>query len=161
MTFASGKSQQINKHGKSKTFDENSVYRLDAEDKEMLEATELAKKTFSEFEAAIKSDNPDFKNFTLKKSFKSAFGDEHIWIKYIIADSKKNRYVGIVGIQPMFTEEVKYDDIVEIKPYEITDWMYFDKNNVVKGAYTLRLLRKRMSEKERKLFDKESGYIFE
>ena len=55
---------------------------------------------------------------------------------------------------------VKQDDIVEIELSEISDWMYFE-GNVLKGGSTIRLLRDRMSEKDRINFDKESGYKFE
>lgn len=164
MTFVSYKSQQIstgkkNKTEQSKTF-ENAVYIVDIKNKEMVNAITMAKNTFSEFELAIKSNKPDCKNFTLKKPFESPEGDEHLWIKEVMFYAKKNKYVGIIADAPLHTEKVKIDEIVEIDKNEISDWMYFE-NNVVKGGYTLRVLRNNMNDEDRKLFDIESGYLFE
>ena len=41
---------------------------------------------------------------------------------------------------------------MEINRNEISDWMYI-KNSVLHGGYTIRLLRDRMTEEERKEFD--------
>jgi uncharacterized protein YegJ (DUF2314 family) len=155
--FTSCSGQQVNTEKKTLV---NTVITIGAEDKEMLNAIKTAKKTFSEFEKAMKSGNPNFKNFTLKKPYKSDKGDEYLWIKSVMFYAKKNRYVGIIADAPLYTNEVKYDEIVEIDEDEISDWMYFE-NNVVRGGYTLRLLRSRMSVENKKLFDKESGYIFD
>lgn len=158
------KSQQLNtintnKTEEVKTFD-NAVYEVDAKDKEMVSSIKMAKKTFAEFEKAIKSGNPNFKNFTLKKAYPSTQGDEYLWIKSVVFFAEKNRYVGIVAHEPLYTNKVKLDEVVEVDKNEIADWMYF-QDNVVKGGYTLRLIRSRMTDEDRKLFDKESGYIFE
>lgn len=164
MTSVSYKSQKIstrkeNTTEQRKTF-KNAVYTIDEENKEMLNAIARAKNTFSEFELAIKSNNPNLKNFTLKKPFESPEGDEHLWIKEVIFYAAKNKYIGIIADKPIHTEKVKMDEIVEIDENEISDWMYFE-NNIVKGGYTLRLLRSNMTDEDRKLFDKESGYLFE
>jgi uncharacterized protein YegJ (DUF2314 family) len=164
LTLTSCRSQQVNntktnKTEQTKTF-ENAVYEVDVEDEEMLTAIEMAKKTYTEFEKAIKSENPNFKNFTLKKAYESTEGDEHLWIKSVIFYAKKNKYVGIIADTPLHTKKVKFDEIVEVDKNEISDWMYF-QDNVVKGGYTLRLLRSRMTDQDRKLFDAESGYFFE
>lgn len=158
------KSQQLNRINTNKTEEtktfENAVYEVAGDDKEMLMSIEMAKKTFSEFEKAIKSENPNFKNFTLKKAYESTEGDEYLWIKSVVFYAEKNKYVGIVADTPLYTKKVKFDEIVEVDEKEISDWMYF-QDNVVKGGYTLRLLRSRMTDEDRKLLDKESGYVFE
>ncbi len=139
---------------------ESKVYTIQDEDKEMLIAIEMARKTFDEFEKAVKSQNSKYQNFTLKKAYKSREGDEYLWIKSVMFYAQKNTYVGIIGNVPMHTKEVQFDAIVEVDKHEISDWMYFE-NNVVRGGYTLRLLRSRMTDEEQRAFDKESGYIFE
>lgn len=158
------KSQQLNRINtnnieETKTF-ENAVYEVAGDDKEMLMSIEMAKKTFSEFEKAIKSENLNFKNFTLKKAYESTEGNEYLWIKSVVFNAEKNKYVGIVADTPLYTKKVKIDELVEIDEKEISDWIYF-QDNVVKGGYTLRLLRSRMTDEDRKLLDKESGYVFE
>jgi len=148
-----------NNAGQEKSF-ENSVYEVAAADKEMVAAIKTAKKTFDQFETAIKSENPDYKNFAIKKAFRSNEGDEFIWISPVLFSKEKNKYVGIVNSPPLHTKEVKQDEVVEIGKNEISDWMYFDRD-ILQGGYTIRLLRNRMSPEDRKRFDDESGYRFE
>ena len=140
---------------KNKTKSEE-VYDVDANDEGMNAAIQKARKTFTEFEKAIKSKNPNFKNFTFKKAFPSDFGDEHIWIMYVMPNPKKNNYAGIIGNEPQMTKKVKFEDVVEVSKDEITDWMYYD-NGKLRGAYTTKLLRSRMSPEERKAFDEETN----
>jgi uncharacterized protein YegJ (DUF2314 family) len=166
LTFISTscKSQQVNttktnEIEQTKTF-ENTVYEVNATDNEMLNAIQMAKNTFDEFEKALKSENPSFKNFTLKKPYESENGDENLLISPVLFNPKTNKYIGIIASKPIHTKKVKFDEIVEIERNEIVDWMYF-QDNVLKGGYTLRLLRSRMTEEDRILFDKETGYKFE
>ncbi len=68
---------------------ENFIYEVDALDKEMINAMESAKKNIKQFEEAMKSENPNFKNFAVKKAFPSDEGDEFIWISPIIFSKEK------------------------------------------------------------------------
>jgi len=67
---------------------------------------------------------------------------------------------GIVDDKPISTKEVKYGDTIKVKYQDITDWTYSDKN-IVKGGYTIKVLRKRMSKKEQEEMDKETGLKYE
>jgi uncharacterized protein YegJ (DUF2314 family) len=71
-----------------------------------------------------------------------------------------NKYAGTVNSPPVYTKEVKHDEVVEIEKNEISDWIYFD-NGILQGGYTIRILRDRMTKEERKEFDEKSGYKFE
>jgi uncharacterized protein YegJ (DUF2314 family) len=53
---------------------------------------------------------------------------------------------------------VKVGDTVQISNDNISDWMYVDGIKL-RGGYTIRLLRKRMTETERKQFDAENGEL--
>ena len=139
--------------------DQPDIHILKNEDSEMNIAIDAARKTIVEFEKAITSKNPDYYNFALKKRFKiGESGGEHIWISNI--KFQNNKYYGVVDNLPSSTTEVKIGDTIEILTKDITDWLYVDKNTV-KGAYTTRVLRKRITEEERKKMDTESGLIFE
>ena len=138
---------------------EPNIHLLQGEDVEMNLAIDNAKKTIDKFKTAITSQNPDYYNFALKERFKTDDeGGEHIWISEI--QYYDNKYFGIVDGKPISTTEVKFGDTIEVKFQNITDWMYFDKN-IVKGAYTTKVLRKRISQNERDKMDKESGMKFE
>jgi len=55
---------------------------------------------------------------------------------------------------------VKIGDTIEIRPNEISDWMYID-NGTLRGGSTIRVLRNRMSVEERTAFDAEYGVVIE
>lgn len=139
---------------------EDSVVEVSSVDVGMNEAMVKAKQNISQFEKALKDNNSEFKNFGVKIAFASDIGDEYLWISTIVYSKEKNVYAGIVNSNPMYTKLVKYDEIVEFKLEDVADWMYF-KGNLLIGGYTIRVLRDRMSNKERENFDKESGYQFE
>jgi uncharacterized protein YegJ (DUF2314 family) len=73
---------------------------------------------------------------------------------------KNNEYFGIVDNMPEFTEDIKTGDTIKINKDNISDWMYVN-NKKLYGGFTLILLRKRMSESERKAFDLETELIFD
>lgn len=151
--------QTKNKVEKSGTSKASTVYRVENGDKKMKKAIKQAKASFNEFETAIKSENPNFKNFLLKKGFESPNGEEYLWVRNILINKVSNNYVGIVANEPLYTKAVQNGDFIEISNDDVGDWMYLD-NNVVKGGYTLKLLRNRMSKKERQQFDAKSNLKF-
>lgn len=141
-----------------KVDNEPGIHILPGEDKEMNTAIENAQNSLFRFKKAIESRNPDYYNFALKERFNTAdSGSEHIWISEV--QYSDHKFYGIVDGTPISTTEVKLGDTIEINPQNITDWMYIDKN-IVQGAYTTRVLRKRISKEEREQMDKESGFIF-
>ncbi|WP_454047439.1 YegJ family protein [Chryseobacterium sp. Marseille-Q8038] len=138
---------------------EPDIHILQGEDHEMNTAIENAQKSLYKFKEAIQSPNPDYYNFALKERFTTGdSGGEHIWISAVQYSGDK--FYGIVDGDPISTTEVKLGDTIEIDQRNITDWMYIDKN-IVKGGYTTRVLRKRISQKEREQMDKENGFTFE
>lgn len=138
---------------------EPDVVLVESKDNEMNTAIEKAKKTFkTDFHNALLSKNPDFSNFTVKQRFDVPDGDgEHIWIGDIVFHDGK--YSGIVQNDPVETIDVKLGDEVVVNTDNLSDWMYYDKN-IVKGAYTVKVLRKTMTDEERKQMDS-AGLIYE
>ena len=121
-------------------------------------SSELLYKTLDKFNEALKSGKPDFEYFALKTRFNTPNGGEHIWVSNIIL--KEGKYFGVIDNLPESTTDVKLGDTIQIKNDNITDWMYID-NQKLRGGYTLRVLRNRMTETERKQFDSDSGLIIE
>ena len=152
----SNKSSSSNKLGLDTSAN---TYSVTAEDSSMNSAIDKAKKTISEFDQALKSNNPSYTDFAIKKRYKTSDGGgEHMWIagiKFI-----NGNYKGFVNNDAEKTTEVKYGDTVIVRKDEITDWMYLD-NNVLKGGYTIREVRNQMSKGERIKMDKELGFKIE
>ena len=73
---------------------------------------------------------------------------------------KDDKFYGVVANLPESTTEVSLGDTIQIANENISDWMYVE-NQKLHGGYTIRLLRSRMTESERKQFDEESGWIIE
>ncbi len=132
---------------------EPTVYLVEGDEVEMAQAIEKANQTLENFKVALLSNNSNFKNFALKIRFeKDQGGGEHVWLDNVTF--KNNNYFGVVGNVPASTTEVKLGDTIQIKTENISDWMYLDKNKL-RGGYTIRALRKRMTDAERKQFDLE------
>ncbi len=140
--------------------EDESNYATKFDKKNMDEAITKAKKTLPEFIKALKKPSPGMKRFAIKRGFKAGkkADAEHMWIFGITYDGKI--FKGRIGNQPMDTKEVKYGDIVEVKPEQITDWKYVD-GGILKGGYTIRVLVKDFSPKEREKLFKKAGYRFE
>jgi len=134
------------------------IYSVSNDDVEMNHAVLTAYQTLDTFKMALLSKNKSYKYFALKSRFITSNGNEHIWLKNIILKDKK--YVGIVANLPESISNVKIGDTISILKNNISDWMYIDKNKL-RGGYTIRILRKRMTESEKKLFDAKSGFIIE
>lgn len=138
---------------------ESDVIYVENEDNEMNQAIENAQKTFkTDFHSALISKNPDFSNFTIKQRFDTSDGGgEHIWIGDIVFDNGK--YRGTVQNEPVNPLNVKIGDEIVVNVDNLSDWMYYDKN-IVKGAYTVKVLRETMSDEEKKEMDSQ-GLIYE
>lgn len=134
------------------------IYSVTDTDLEMNEAIRTANQTLGTFNNALKSGNPDFSSFSLKVRFDTPNGGEHIWLSEIIL--KDTRYFGVVNNQPESTTEVKFGDTIQVVNGNISDWMYIDDQKL-RGGYTIKLLRKRMTEAARNQFDSENGLIIE
>ena len=137
---------------------ESPIYLVDAADKEMNQAIKTANQTLKEFNRALENPAPSYSGFALKTRFNTANGGEHIWISNILRID--NNYFGIVDNLPEFSEDVSVGDTIQIKKTNISDWMYLD-NQKLRGGYTIRIVRNRMTEQESIQFDAESGIIFE
>src|ERR1035438_632805 len=60
--------------------EDETTYSFNTKDKEMNDAITEAIQTLDEFDNALKSNNPDFKKFSLKVRFQIDSGSEHIWV---------------------------------------------------------------------------------
>ncbi|MFL5731002.1 MAG: DUF2314 domain-containing protein, partial [Cytophagaceae bacterium] len=136
--------------------DEPAIIQVTREDQEMNEAIKTANATLSRFKEALQSGKDGYTFFALKTRFNTSNGGEHIWISDIRLNN--DEFSGVVDNLPESTREVKEGDTIQINPDRISDWMYLD-NDTLRGGYTIRVLRNRMTEEEKKQFDQENGLI--
>lgn len=144
--------------GKVERENEPDIIGVASDDSGMNLAIEKAKQSIANFDVALKSNNPKFTNFSVKKPYQTESGHEHIWISDVVL--KGDKYLGIIGNTPEYTNEIKLGDTVLVDKSEISDWMYIEENKL-RGGYTIRALRNKMSASEKKEFDNENGMIIE
>ncbi|MEO8535791.1 MAG: DUF2314 domain-containing protein [Flavobacterium sp.] len=128
------------------------IYNVESEDKEMNAAIQKANQTLSNFNIALS--NPKAENQALKVQFVQSGVTEHMWVGTI--EFKDGKYSGILDNEPEYITEYKVGDKIDIDISKISDWMYLE-NGKLFGGYTMKLLRNRMTDEERKQFDEESG----
>lgn len=126
------------------------TYSTESDDQEMNNAITQAKNSLNEFDSALKSNMYDSSTFALKVAFPIKGGKEHIWATSITV--LEGNYYGIIDNVPEMTSAVKSGPKIRLNKEDITDWMYGDRG-ALRGAYTLRVIRNRMTEEERKKFD--------
>lgn len=136
---------------------EPTIYKVSSDDVKMNLAIANAKRTLDSFDVAFKSKNPDYTFFSVKQKFATSKGGEHLWID--IVSLKDRQYIGIIGNATESVKDYVLGDTIKINKTLITDWMYLDKGRL-RGGYSIRLLRQRMGENDRKALDESSGIIF-
>ncbi len=149
-----------NPQKKIKSIDKDGMpmHTVESDDSEMNNAILQATASLYKFDAALSSKNKLYDYFTLKVRYSTPDGGEHIWVGDI--KQEKGDYYGVINNTPESTTEVKLGDTVKVNKNNITDWMYVE-NNKLRGGYTVRLLRNRMNEAERKQFDSTTFYSIE
>ncbi|MDP6634717.1 MAG: DUF2314 domain-containing protein [Phycisphaerae bacterium] len=130
------------------------------DEKAMTDAVAKAKATWKEFSAALARPAPGMTNFTVKRGFlvDDDPEGEHIWLSNVSFDGEKFR--GTVDNNPVSTKEVKFGQIVDVRPEELTDWMFVE-NGILRGGYTLRVLIMQESPEDRKKLLKTLGFRLE
>ncbi len=118
-----------------------------------------AKDSFSSFVNAFHTPAEGMEAFAIKQAYAPPDHSlEHIWVGNLTYDGKQ--FHGVVNNSPSSTKLVNLGDSVKIDPEKISDWMYLDKG-VLRGGYTIRVMRNQLSEKEKEEFDQSVGFIIE
>lgn len=134
---------------------EPTIYSVEGTDVEMNKAIARAHSTLDQFIVALQSNHYDTSTFALKVRFPTSKGAEHIWATSITYED--GNFYGIIDNLPELVTQVKQGERVRIEKDDISDWMYADKK-ALRGGYTIRLFRSRMSTNERVKFDAQFPY---
>ena len=136
--------------GESYPGESSNVVSVKDSDPAMNKAMEKARATLDQFTAALQKPGPKQHDFSLKAKFQEGEKAEHMWVNNptISGDSIK----GKLGNDPDNLKKVRMGMTVTVSRDRVSDWMYVDDGKLV-GGYTLRVLRDKMSAKERKEFD--------
>ncbi|UPT66648.1 MAG: DUF2314 domain-containing protein [Sphingobacteriales bacterium JAD_PAG50586_3] len=135
------------------------VVRVQDEDIAINNAIAKAKSTLPLFDKALNSTNEDFTDFAIKAEYVEDDEHEHIWLNNI--SKAKGFYYGTINNTPESITYIKLGDRVKVNVNDISDWVYYDKNDKAVGGYTIRVFRSRMQPDEMNKFDIEmdSSYV--
>jgi uncharacterized protein YegJ (DUF2314 family) len=128
----------------------------------MIEAMCLARQTFAEFRSNVEADWKRLIPIVQACMVKAYFANpekpeegEHLWIQYEgYSDDLIN---GTVLSEPDNLRKINQGDKVSFPTSRLSDWLYVE-NDTAHGAFTVQLLRKRMTSDERAQHD--SAYPF-
>lgn len=134
------------------------LYNTDDDDPEMNAAIKTAQSTLPQLQAALKNKKYDTGTPALKVAYPTESGAEHIWVSDIRL--KNGQYSGTINNPPAEIPALKMGDKIKIENQKITDWMFVE-NGVLRGGYTIRLIRNRMTKEEREAFDTSFPYKLE
>ena len=111
-------------------------------DEEIVAAIIEARERLPEFVKALAQPNATQSHFAVKYPFtdKESEEVEHLWIINLTA--KGDKFLGVVGNDPVSIGDLRYGQEVEIPQAGITDWIYFE-NGVQIGAFSKKVLMKR------------------
>ena len=141
------------------------IYQVNSDDKEMLLAMQKARDTFEDFKSEVIQDYsrkiPILDIILIKAYF---YDDnfpndgEHLWLEDITFEGE--RIIGEIVSTPEHVKSVKSGEKVSILLEQLSDWLYV-YDGKAHGAFTVRLLRKRMTPQERQEHDKGYPYSFD
>lgn len=149
----------------NKKIAEDAYKGLDKQEKEnaaLDSITNEARRTFDDFKLALSMKDSTMTNFFVKEEFVVKEGDrtrqEHLWIRDIYQEGDVLK--GIVDNQPVATKDVKANDTVVIDEKKVSDWMFYktEPNDTVAkiiGGYSVKYMRNKLSDAEKKEFDKQ------
>lgn len=144
------------------------ITRVDEKDPEMAKAKEEARKTFAAAWKEIQKDQqrilPLLSMVAIKAGFqtdkkpgtddKKAPEQEMMWVMDFSFDGK--RIKGVLGNEPDHIASLKQGQEVEISLDDLCDWIYSDGKKI-HGAYTEKLIHRRMSAEEKQEHNKATG----
>lgn len=133
------------------------IIKVSKNDAEMNAAIAEAQRTLPEFWQRREREGEVFTGL-LKVFFTdpgSTDEGEHMWVR--VTDRTAKEVAGVLLGEPAWLKSVKGGGRVRFPTDRITDWLFIE-NGVARGAFTVRLLRDRMSPGDRKKHD--DGYPF-
>jgi uncharacterized protein YegJ (DUF2314 family) len=142
-----------------------SVISVEADDPEMKAAMQTARDHFPEFWQEVSSDHARIRPAKPIAMVKAYFFDsdapqtgEHMWVRDVQYDGKL--ISGFLADTPEQVKSVKTGQRVSFPLERLSDWFYVYHSKAI-GAYTVKLLRTRMTEKERREHDRHYPFSFE
>ena len=141
------------------------IIPVQPDDAEMLAAMQTARARFPEFWREVSADYqrviPALGGSMVKAYFcdeAAPEGGEHMWVSEVEYDGKT--ITGVLEDTPRELRNVRSGERVSFPLERLSDWFYVDEGKAV-GAFTVKLLRTRMTTKQRREHDSYYPFRFE
>ena len=135
--------------------DENEIINVHETDDEMNSAMLKANESLDIFVNRFQNPQEGDSDFALKVMVSDDYGVEHFWVTDIsITDLG---FQGFITNEPRVVKLVSMGQKVNFGPDIVTDWSY-EHNGVKQGAFTLRVLIKRMPKEQADYYKKVVGW---
>lgn len=148
-----------------RTSSTGTVTQVGSDDAEMNAAMQEARDSFDEFLEGMGGSGQDGNTGPgpglLKAYFSEADdpeGGEHLWIDEVVWDGRQ--IAGVVVSEPLDLAEPKLGDAVTFPLERLSDWLIVE-DGLARGAFTIQVLRSRMSAGERKQHDANYPFRFD
>jgi uncharacterized protein YegJ (DUF2314 family) len=125
---------------------------VSGEDPEVNSAIAQARSTVDTFITSLQNPGQNQTYFSIKAKIVDGEHSEHMWLYDVGFDG--NQFQGKIGNNPLNVKNVSLGDDLVLGPSEISDWMIVEDNTLV-GGYTIRVIRNRLSDEDRKKFDQD------
>ena len=142
-----------------------SMIKVEAGDPEMELAMQKARDTFPEFWREVSADYrriiPVLDIAMVKVYFfddAAPLAGEHMWVRQVEFDGKA--ITGVLADTPRQLQSVRAGQRVSFALERLSDWLYVDGKKAV-GVFTVRLLRTRMTDEERRTHDSHYPFAFD
>lgn len=143
------------------TFDEESstgpIVTFSNEDVEMNLAVQRAQREVAIFRERLLNPTAS-QQIGLKAKFGAGNEHEHMWVANPRVEG--DGFQGVLANEPAYLQTPKLGDTVTVSVDEVSDWYVYDEGRL-QGAYTLRVIRKRLDPENQKLFDESNGFVAE
>jgi len=137
---------------------DDDVIAVTKNDPRMNAAIKKSRETVQTFITALQSPKTGQSSFEVKMAFTDGIGTEHMWLWPVTFDGKC--FQGTVDNDAFSVTNVKKGQNASVEPSDISDWMFIE-NGMLKGGYTVRILRDPMSAQERAEYDKSVQFDIE
>jgi len=134
------------------------VRRIAVDDPLTAAAIVEARRTVGEFLRAYRARGSAERDFRIKMLVAERGLVEQFWVS--VESATDDSFTGTIGNHPGDVTGVKYAERVTVPAGEISDWMYVE-NGVLRGGYSVRLMRDRLQPEERPAFEREMGFRIE
>ena len=139
----------------AETRDESEIINIHETDAEMNAAMARANQSLDTFINRFKNPQKGDANFALKVIVTDDNGVEHFWVTELSITN--SGFEGFIANEAKTVKAVTIGQKVRFERDIVTDWS-FDSNGVKQGAYTLKVLLKRMPKEQADYYKKKVGW---